>query len=450
MQQKIKSALFNQHYLLLGFIFVLSFSQLQGYAKEKQRVDALIQSYNQSKSKQVRFNLLLEIIEKSDSTDECVNQAVNYADTAIALAIESKNKSWLIAAFNAHQRVSLSKNKFDNIKKELQYKAHLQEESFEEMERQIAESNQKELSILEASQEKIYQTAVFFGIIIFVLTIISLLVVYKKYLIIKSQNLIIEKQKHVVEEKNLDITKSIEYALRIQSAILPPLKIVKQNIEDSFILYLPKAIVAGDFYWMEASNDTVLFAACDCTGHGIPGAMMTVVCHNALNRAVREYNLKQPAEILNKTAQIVANNFSSSEIDINDGMDISLCAFNFKTRVVEWAGANSPIWIVQNNQLTETKADKQPIGRFHDYKEFTNHKFSLNVGDSIYLITDGFSDQYGGERKKKLTRKKFKELILSYQHLSMIKQGEALNDFILNYKGDEDQIDDILVMGVKL
>ena len=135
MQQKIKSALFNQHYLLLGFIFVLSFSQLQGYAKEKQRVDALIQSYNQSKSKQVRFNLLLEIIEKSDSTDECVNQAVNYADTAIALAIESKNKSWLIAAFNAHQRVSLSKNKFDNIKKELQYKAHLQEESFEEMER---------------------------------------------------------------------------------------------------------------------------------------------------------------------------------------------------------------------------------------------------------------------------------------------------------------------------
>ena len=266
----------------------------------------------------------------------------------------------------------------------------------------------------------------------------SFFVVYKKYLIIKSQNLIIEKQKHVVEEKNLDITKSIEYALRIQSAILPPLKIVKQNIEDSFILYLPKEIVAGDFYWMEASNDTVLFAACDCTGHGIPGAMMTVVCHNALNRAVREYNLKQPAEILNKTAQIVANNFSSSEIDINDGMDISLCAFNFKTR------------IVQNNQLTETKADKQPIGRFHDYKEFTNHKFSLNVGDSIYLITDGFSDQYGGERKKKLTRKKFKELIVSYQHLSMIKQGEALNDFILNYKGDEDQIDDILVMGVKL
>jgi hypothetical protein len=135
-----------------------------------------------------------------------------------------------------------------------------------------------------------------------------------------------QKQKTIVEEKNREILDSIEYALRIQTAILPPQKIVKQYLENSFILYKPKDIVAGDFYWMETVNDLVLFATCDCTGHGVPGAMVSVVCHNALNRAVREFGLTQPAAILDKTAEIVIENFSKSEEDIKDGMDISLCA----------------------------------------------------------------------------------------------------------------------------
>ena len=289
---------------------------------------------------------------------------------------------------------------------------------------------------------------------------------------IKQSNRVIKQQKELLEEKQKEILDSIEYALRIQTAILPPQKIVKQYLENSFIVYKPKDIVAGDFYWMETVNDLVLFAACDCTGHGVPGAMVSVVCHNALNRAVREFGLTEPAKILDKTAEIVIENFSKSEEDIKDGMDISLVSLKLdssKSKVthIEWAGANNPLWIVRktndttdaelsnfklsNFELIETKADKQPIGMNEYSKPFTNHTFTLNSGDTIYLFTDGFADQFGGETgEKKLTKKRFKELILSIQDKSMQEQGIALDKFITEYRKEVEQIDDILVMGVRV
>ena len=253
-----------------------------------------------------------------------------------------------------------------------------------------------------------------------------------------------------LETKNKEITDSIEYALRIQTAILPPQKIVKQYLENSFILYKPKDIVAGDFYWMETIDDAILFAACDCTGHGVPGAMVSVVCHNALNRAVREFGLTQPAAILDKTTQIILENFSKSEEEIQDGMDISICALNIKTKSLEWAGANNSLLLIANGQLTETKADKQCIGYNDNVKPFTNHQFNLLPDTSIYLFTDGFADQFGGVRKKKLTKNKFKELLLSIQQLPIQQQARELDDFITNYKQSSEQTDDILVIGVKV
>ncbi len=254
-----------------------------------------------------------------------------------------------------------------------------------------------------------------------------------------------------LETKNKEITDSIEYALRIQTAILPPQKIVKQYLENSFILYKPKDIVAGDFYWMESVDDLVLFAACDCTGHGVPGAMVSVVCNNALNRVVREFGLTQPALILDKTAEIVIDNFSKSEEEIKDGMDISLCAYNIKTKTLQWAGANNPLWILQNGEIIETKADKQPIGMNENSKPFTNHTFNLNSTDKIYLFTDGFADQFGGDTgDRKLTRKRFKELLLSIQNKSMSEQCIELDNFIEDYRKQVEQIDDILVMGVSI
>jgi tetratricopeptide (TPR) repeat protein len=274
--------------------------------------------------------------------------------------------------------------------------------------------------------------------------------------IIEEQKIVVEHQKEIVEEKNKEITDSITYALRIQTAILPPQKIVKQYLDDSFILYKPKDIVAGDFYWMETAlssegGELILFAACDCTGHGVPGAMVSVVCHNALNRAVREFGLREPAAILDKTAEIVIENFSKSEEEIKDGMDISLCAYNSKTKTMQWAGANNPLWLLRNGELIETKADKQPIGMNEDSKPFTNHTFNLNTTDTIYLFTDGFADQFGGETgQKKLTRKRFKDLILTIQSKTLQEQGIALDKFITEYRKEIEQIDDILVMGVKV
>ena len=194
----------------------------------------------------------------------------------------------------------------------------------------------------------------------------------------------------------------------------------------------------------------------------MPGALVSVVCHNALNSAVREFGLTQPAAILDKTAEIVIENFSKSEVDIKDGMDISLCSYSTLTKELQWAGANSPLWIVKrvdsgeltvtlHYQLIETKADKQPIGMNEDSKLFTNHAFTLNPGDTIYLFTDGFADQFGGEKgEKKLTRKRFKEILFSFQNKSMQEQCRDLDTFIVDYRNEVEQIDDILVMGVRV
>jgi serine phosphatase RsbU (regulator of sigma subunit) len=166
---------------------------------------------------------------------------------------------------------------------------------------------------------------------------------------------------------------------------------------------------------------------------------------------VREFGLREPAAILDKTAEIVIENFSKSEEEIKDGMDISLCAYNAKTKTIQWAGANNPLWLIQNGELLETKADKQPIGMNEDSKPFTNHAFNLNKADTIYLFTDGFADQFGGETgQKKLTRKRFKDLILSIQSKTLQEQGFALDKFITEYRKEIEQIDDILVMGVKI
>lgn len=288
----------------------------------------------------------------------------------------------------------------------------------------------------------------------------------EKQKILETQNEILEQQvtlrtsevvnqKEIVELKNKEITDSIEYALRIQTAILPPQKTVKQYLENSFILYKPKDIVAGDFYWMEMVNDLVLFAACDCTGHGVPGAMVSVLCHSALNRAVREFGLTQPAAILDKTAEIVIESFSKSEEEIKDGMDISLASIKYnkesKSIELEWAGANNPLWILKNNELIETKANKQSIGMNEDSKPFTNHSFSLTSGDSLYLFTDGYADQFGGETGEvKLTRKKLKELILSIHNKPMKEIAIILEKFHNDFKNGHEQTDDILVMCVKV
>ena len=257
-------------------------------------------------------------------------------------------------------------------------------------------------------------------------------------------------QKQLIEEQHHEITDSIKYAKRIQEAILPPSRLIKELLPESFVLYKPKDIVAGDFFWLEQVEDKVIFAAADCTGHGVPGAMVSVVCHNALNRAVREFGLTDPGKILDKTRELVIEQFEKSDEEVKDGMDIALCALSGKQ--LEFAGANNPIWIIRagTEKIEEIKADKQPIGKYAAEKEFTTHKIDLQADDSFYIFSDGFADQFGGDKGKKFKGASFKRLLLAIQNESMEVQMERINDAFKSWKGDFEQVDDVCVIGVRV
>lgn len=279
--------------------------------------------------------------------------------------------------------------------------------------------------------------------------------IYNRFKITQNQKEIIEDQKksvdeafNILEEKNTEILDSIKYAKRIQSAILPPDKLVKTYLKNSFILYKPKDIVAGDFYWLEKKEDKILFAAADCTGHGVPGAMISVVCNNGLNRSVREYNLTDPGEILDKTREIVTQEFEKSDEEVRDGMDIALCSIDKNT--LQYAGAHNPLWIIRNGELIEIKANKQPIGKYPNEKPYTTHTVELVTGDTIYIFSDGYADQFGGEKNKKFKTKEFKSLLLKINIKSMAEQKQSINKTFEDWKGDLEQLDDVCVIGVRI
>jgi serine phosphatase RsbU (regulator of sigma subunit) len=259
-------------------------------------------------------------------------------------------------------------------------------------------------------------------------------------------------QKLLIEESHREIKDSISYAKRIQTAILPPNRIVKESLKESFILYKPKDIVAGDFYWMEHRDNVVLFAACDCTGHGVPGAMVSVICNNALNRSVREYGLTDPGKILDKTREIVIQEFEKSDDEVKDGMDVSICAYSISTNTLYWAGANNPFWLLRNGatEMEEVKPNKQPIGKFSDQKPFTTHSFQMTSGDSFYIFTDGYQDQFGGEKGKKFKAAALKELLVSIKDKPMDQQRLVIDDAFEKWRGKLEQVDDVCVIGVRI
>ena len=199
----------------------------------------------------------------------------------------------------------------------------------------------------------------------------------------------VEHQKMLLEEKNKDILDSITYAKRLQEAILPPMKLIKEFFRESFVLYKPKDIVAGDFYWMEHRGDIVFIAAADCTGHGVPGALVSVVCSNALNRTVKEFHITEPGKILDKVRELVVETFEKSESNVQDGMDISLCCINTGTNELQWSGAYNSLIYIQRGEMHELVGDKQPIGKSDKANPFKTHSIQLEKGDSLYLYSDG-------------------------------------------------------------
>lgn len=253
-----------------------------------------------------------------------------------------------------------------------------------------------------------------------------------------------------LHEKNQEITDSISYARRIQNAVLPSFSLVQEHFKDSFILYKPRDIVSGDFYWFEKKGNVLLIAAADCTGHGVPGAMLSVVCSNALYRSVNEFDLTVPGEILDKARELVLENLAKSGEGINDGMDISLCAVNTETGKVSWSGANNNLWYLRNGALCEVKAHKQPIGLTSVPKPFPTHELPVSAGDILYLVTDGFADQFGGEKGKKFKRSQLEALLHATGSMPLATQKRTLDHIFENWRGEHEQVDDVTIVGIRI
>jgi serine phosphatase RsbU (regulator of sigma subunit) len=295
--------------------------------------------------------------------------------------------------------------------------------------------------------------------------LIILVVIVVTYIKIREQNLRKEKiileekveertaevvQKSMeIEEKNRDITASIRYAERIQRAMLPK----EDTFKETFVLFMPKDIVSGDFYWMYDNGDWQFIAVVDCTGHGVPGAFMSIIGHNSLNKVVREYGLTRPSAIIDQlNIEVMKALLQRHEKAITDGMDLALIAFNKKNFTLEFAGAFNPLYLVRKGEIIVYRGDRNPIGMTttDEKKNFTNHVVDIQQGDLLYMCTDGYADQFGSAEVKKYKSANVKKLLASIWDLPMADQKCRLESEILSWKGDLDQVDDILFIGTKI
>ena len=271
---------------------------------------------------------------------------------------------------------------------------------------------------------------------------------------VKAQLKIIKKQKEKIDQQNTEIKESIHYAKRIQDAILLPERKIREMLQDSFVFFRPKDIVSGDFYWLYRTGTKILFAAVDCTGHGVPGAIVSMIANDALNRTVADFGITEPAGILDKIAELLGEAFEHSEAEVKDGMDLALCSLDPGKGILEYAGANNPLYRIRENELTEIKSDKQPVGKYTEVKPFTNHSMQVQSGDCYYLFSDGFPDQFGGPSGKKFKYRQFREFLLSISHHPMQVQkdllGRALDDWMQGEGTSYEQVDDVCVFGVRV
>jgi serine phosphatase RsbU (regulator of sigma subunit) len=299
------------------------------------------------------------------------------------------------------------------------------------------------------------------GIVVFIIVALFLLHSIKTILT-KEEEMINEliAQKAEVEEKSSEITASIRYAKTIQTAILPCQNTMDQYFSESFVVYKPKDIVSGDFYWLSPVKNTytgdsvVVFAVADCTGHGVPGAFLSLIGNNYLNRAITEREVNNPAQALDYLNVGINEIFSENKDEeaIKDGMDISFCSLDRKNMKLEFSGAKNPIYIIRNKKLIEIKGDRHAIGKpvGGNLLPFTNHIEKVEEGDCIYIFSDGFPDQFGGPHGKKFRYKPMKELLLSISGQSMEKQHQILSSTFSDWKGDLEQIDDVCIIGVRV
>ena len=261
----------------------------------------------------------------------------------------------------------------------------------------------------------------------------------------------LQEQKLIVEVKNHEIVESIQYARFIQQALLPLETEIQQRFdENAFVYYAPKDIIAGDFFWFEKREHLSWFAVADCTGHGVPGAMVSVLCINALNQSLALNPYQATGELLDRVRELVVLTLTKEARSVKDGMDISLGCFNHLTNKLQWTGANNPLWIFRGEDLLVTDPDKQPVGQFDGAKPFTTHEIQLETNDWIFLFSDGYADQFGGPKNKKYKYATLKEFIREHRNQSGTELKQELKSEFEHWKGLNEQTDDVCVMGIKI
>jgi serine phosphatase RsbU (regulator of sigma subunit) len=397
------------------------------------------------------YNQSLYILKQSGNKKEMLD---NYKEIAVVYSkmgdyktaffnfqIYSDTKDTVLGEANLKQIQELEA-KYENDKKENEIKL------------QKSEISKKEL---EAKRKNfiIYSFAFFIVVILAFSFLLYRQFAEKKKanILLAEQNDEITKQRDQIFQQKKEITDSIHYASRIQRAVLPSPKLLEDYGLQYFILYKPRDIVSGDFYWMNQKDNRVIIAAADCTGHGVPGAFMSMLGMALLNEIVSKGEFHNAAEILDQLRRLVIKSLhqSGKSEETKDGMDISLCMIDKENNNIQFAGAFNSMYLIRGGELQEANADRMPVG-FHDRlnEPFTNTVMPIQKDDALYIFSDGYIDQFGGENGKKFMAKKFKQFLLGIQENPMDRQKELLDKNITDWRGELDQVDDIMVIGIKV
>ncbi|MEL6534070.1 MAG: tetratricopeptide repeat protein [Bacteroidota bacterium] len=401
--------------------------------------------------------------------------SVAHAATEVLYLNAKANENYPLALTLHEQLTQLASN--------LNRRTLQSELDIQEFQQQVLLDSLQKATSIQTAQEQLQETerrqrltALYLGASL-VLAVLFGGVIFNRIRLTKRQEAVLVTQTSQIKEamgtlqrKNTQMLSSIAYAKRIQAAVLPHETLLKKRFPESFLFARPKGIVAGDFFWIEQVGDTTLLAVADCTGHGVPGALVSIKCSEALNRAVYEHRLLDPGQILDQARSIVLDEFSETNEPISDGMDIALCVI--RGHELAFAGAYNPFWLFrpgtgiinpdaqewnyakiteyESHTLVEIKPDKQPIGRFITSKPYHTRVVSLQADDQFYLFSDGYADQFGGELGKKYQKANFKKLLASMQDLPMEKQPYRLTEVFNQWKGAIEQVDDITVLGVRI
>ena len=395
------------------------------------------------------------------------NEAYENFYTSLRITKNLGSKKFIVTYYeNLYKLDSITNNLKDYISNFRLYTVYKDSLNNVESEKKIIamEMNvnfEKEKSIMKAEQDNIKKLSevnrkrqrdiiIGIGIILFIVIIVSG-IIYKGYIKQNKANKIISYQKHLVDEKQKEILDNITYAKRIQTSIIPTNEYISKYAKNSFVMYNPKDIVSGDFYWATEKENKFYLATADCTGHGVSGAMVSMLNSSILNEVINQNNITNTGEILNEVRNRVIKSLNPNGNEgVNDGMDCVLCAFDFDKKTLQYSASNNSFYIVRNNELIVCKADKMPIGLSTRMDSFTTNEIQLQDNDVVYMFTDGYADQFGGEQNKKFKYKQLEQLLLSIQDFTMATQKRLLIERFNEWKGNNEQTDDVLVIGVKI